>query len=87
MFLLGALVGTIILLVPAYIVGSKEESKARKEKKSIQDKTDMIAGILYRASWSLGYIQGKYDARAGIDELPDVAYKRLNEANEKKDEA
>lgn len=87
MFLLGVLAGAIILLVIACIVGSKIESKERKEKKGFKDKADTIAGILYRASWNLGYIQGKHDAKAGIDELPDVAYKRLNEADEKKEEA
>lgn len=87
MFLLGALAGVVVIFIIAIIAGSIDESNARKEKKDIQAKTASVENVLYRASWSLGYICGKHDAKAGIDEIPAVAYKRFSEENEKKDEA
>ena len=82
MFLLGALAGVIVIISIGMYGAMKEESIKRKEKRNIQAKTDTVASVLYKASWSLGYIQGKYDAKAGIDELPDTAYKRIKEEEE-----
>lgn len=79
MFLLGVLAGVIVIFSIGIIAAVKDESNKRKEKKDIQAKTDSIARVLYRASWSLGYISGKHDAKAGIDEIPEVAYKRFSE--------
>ena len=82
MFLLGVLAGVVLIFSIGIIAAVKDESNKRKEKKDIQAKTASVESVLYKASWSLGYICGKHDAKAGIDEIPAVAYKRFSEQNE-----